>query len=321
MTPFQLLSLQELVALELPPRRWVIEDLVPAQALTRFGAREKGGKSLMTIDMACSVVLAEPFAGLGVTPGPAALFPLEEYIGEVRTRIETRLEPDFDVATADHAPLYVFPSDDPDAGGFRLESPTAIARLDATIAAYGLDLLFIDTLREAHGKKEDSADEMAPVIKPVRRLAHKTGCAIVLVHHFNKQGTSRGSTAIDAAMDQLISFHPAEDAATLAGTLEVKGRYGPKLDLGVQLEAGLRWERSTLAKVGKTAAREAILAALATAPGPLDAKAIAQTTGVKEATVRNALTALVKERPSPVISIGGGTRSDPRMFALADEAA
>jgi hypothetical protein len=299
----------------------MIEHVVPARAASRMGGREKGGKSLMSVDMACSVVLGEPFAGQATTPGPVALFPLEEYVGDVRQRILTRLGPNFEVATADHAPLYVLPSDDPDAGGFRLETATAIARLRATIEAYGLDLLFIDTLREAHGAKEDSADEMAPVIKPVRRLAHETGCAIVLVHHFNKQGTSRGSTAIDAAVDHLISFHPAEDAATLAGTLEIKGRYGPKIELGVRLGDGLRWEPTAVATVGKIAARTAILGALAVAPEPLDAKALVEVTGFKEQTVRNVLTALTKERPSPLVPVGDGTRRDPRRFALAEEAA
>src|SRR5215203_504438 len=89
--PYPLLDLGALVALELPPREAVIDGLVYCRSLTRLGAREKAGKSLMGVDMACSTVLGEDFLGRPTRQGPVALIPLEELIGEVRQRILTRL--------------------------------------------------------------------------------------------------------------------------------------------------------------------------------------------------------------------------------------
>src|SRR4051812_2542529 len=85
--PYPLLDLGELVALKLPPREAVIEGLIYCRSIVRLGAREKSGKSLMGVDMACSVVLGEEFLGRPTRRGPVALIPLEEQIAEIRQRI------------------------------------------------------------------------------------------------------------------------------------------------------------------------------------------------------------------------------------------
>jgi RecA-family ATPase len=41
-------------------------------------------------------------------------------------------------------------------------------------------LVVLDPLRELHSGREDLSDEMAPIIRPLRQIAHETGVTIAL---------------------------------------------------------------------------------------------------------------------------------------------
>ena len=102
-------------------------------------------------------------------------------------------------------------------------------------------LVVLDTLRELHTSQEDRSDEMGPLLRPVRQLAHQTGTTILVNHHQNRGGTFRGSTAIRAAFDLEWAFTRTDDddeAGDPKGTLKVEGRHGPRTILKVRLGHG-----------------------------------------------------------------------------------
>ena len=86
----------------------------------------------------------------------------------------------------------------------RLDDPTAMPRLTSSGSTSPEPILKLssDTLRELHDLARERIGAMSPLLRPLRELAHETGCAIMPIHHQNKQDSFRGSTAILAAFDQ-----------------------------------------------------------------------------------------------------------------------
>ncbi len=310
---FQPLSLDELFALDLPEPEWVVDGVLPLGAATLLSAREKAGKGLLTIDLCASVALGEPFLDRAVREGPAIYCAAEENIRDVRERLDARLRGRRD------APLYVLRLDGSTDDRLRLDDPAAMQRLWGMVEALAPVVVVLDTLRELHDRQEDSSDEMGPLLRPVRQLAHQANTAVVVNHHQNKLGGFRGSTAIRAAFDLEWAFTRTDDAAVdgsaATGTLRVEGRHGPRQVLHVRLGEGLRWLPANAPPViAEAAIRERILAHLATSGGWQTAAEIATGLGVATKTVQNALTLMMTEEPRPVATAGTGHKGDPRRF-------
>jgi hypothetical protein len=72
-------------------------------------------------------------------------------------------------------------------------------------AAVGPDIVILDTLHGATaGADENSARDMGVVLGSVRYIRAALGCAVLLVHHANKSGGYRGSSALHGAVDLMV---------------------------------------------------------------------------------------------------------------------
>lgn len=68
-----------------------------------------------------------------------------------------------------------------------------------------LDLLIVDTLHSAtYGADENNAKDAGLIIQAAKYAVQALGCAVVLVHHANRAGKYRGSSAFHGAMDGMI---------------------------------------------------------------------------------------------------------------------
>jgi RecA-family ATPase len=85
-------------------------------------------------------------------------------------------------------------------------------------AAQPLDLLILDTLHTAStAADENSAKDMGKVLHLCRWAANELGCAVLLVHHTNKNGSAeRGSSSLRGAMDFMIEIKRISDDGTKA---------------------------------------------------------------------------------------------------------
>ena len=54
------------------------------------------------------------------------------------------------------------------------------------------------------GADENAVQDVQPVLMNLRKVAEETGAAIELIHHSNKSGHYRGSSAISGAVDLLL---------------------------------------------------------------------------------------------------------------------
>ena len=315
--PLRSFSLADLETLEFPPLAFVVDQLIPTGGLVLLVGRPKAGKSLLGLDLAVSVACGETFLGRATTAGPVVLVPGEDALSLVRSRLWARLGPER------AAPLHVIPADGSLDQSVRLDDAASFARLAAKVAELEPALLILDPLREFHTRKENDADEMAALLRPLRQLAHETGTAILLVHHRNKHATdasraTRGSSAIPGSVDVIITLDCPDDEAggEAAGkvlTLSAEGRYGPRQHLGAQLGAGLRWELAG-ARVGDESLAPRIARHLEVTGAVLAAEELAEALQAAKGSVQNALTGLYKR--GRVRRVGAGTKTTPYRYGI-----
>ena len=88
-----------------------------------------------------------------------------------------------------------------------------VAEFILTISPHKPVLVVLDTLaRCMAGGDENSAQTMGLVVSACDRIREATGAAVMPVHHTGKQGgTERGSSALRAAADQVISLENSDD--------------------------------------------------------------------------------------------------------------
>jgi hypothetical protein len=316
------LTLSELVAIEIPPRKDLVEELLPEGQLTLFSGREKSGKTLIATDLACCIALAQPFLGKDVRPGPVIFAVLEENIRDVRDRLLKRLG---NLYVGESVPLQVLPVNGYGDAVLRLDQIECVAALAHMIDEHAPCLVVIDPFRETHGLRENDSDDMAALIRPVRQIAHAKNCVIVLIHHMGWSGHARGSTAISAGVDLLWTFQSPDAESRVvgqapAGTLMVKGRYGPTLALGISMTDDLRWSTDGGVINRSRGTRQAILRCIRAHPDGLDAHEIAGEIGVSDKTVQNEITALLKQEPCPLVVEGKATNQQGRRFRLVESA-
>lgn len=318
-TPFQSLTLSDLESMSFPPVEWIIDGVLPAGALALLVGRPKAGKSLLTLDMLASVALGETYIDRATAQGPAIYFPAEDALRMVRSRLFTR------IGSERTAPIHVVPADGSLDQSIRLDDPESFIRLAATIEAVRPSLVVLDPFREFHHRKENDADDMAAVLRPLRNLAHQTDTAVVLVHHRNKHASdpalaTRGSSAITGGVDVVmtceLSNESDEDELTPDQTLtiRVEGRYGPRMKLGARLRTGLRWEPATPRMADDLNAGDKVLRHLEVAGGAFTADELVTETGMATRTIQNALPALVKG--GRIVRQGSGKKGEPYRYQL-----
>jgi hypothetical protein len=313
------LTLRELYSFEIPRREWVVDEILPRGSLTLLAAREKAGKSLLAVDLCCSVAAGEPFLDRAVTPGPTLLVPAEDHIREIQDRVQTRL------GGRDDPPVLVLPVNGFTEDHIRLEDPASMQGLYDLLATEEVATMVLDPMRELHHQREDSADDMGPLLAPLRQMAHQTNTAIVLNHHMSRSGHSRGSTAIKAAADQEWAFQrtTTEDGSleeTVRGTIRVEGRFGPPLSVHVELIETLRWQvvdAQPRQREGASA-RGRVLSLLRTTGEWLEAQILADRLGEPVKTIQNVISVLLGEESPLIVHRGSGRRNDPRQYHAPD---
>lgn len=198
--------------LDVSEPEYLIDGLIPRQALCALVAPPKQGKTFVALELAARVakepdidpVIAqceeEMFGGRRrIAHGPVLYFASEGQQG-LRARV-ARWSLKHEGGKLPHLHLFgrVPPLEDPArAIGFILEAMRQVLKEGTSPA-----LLVIDVLRAAFAGEENSSDTMIVVTKTAEILARLTGATVLLVHHSTKADPSelRGSSALAGALD------------------------------------------------------------------------------------------------------------------------
>ncbi|MGH2904359.1 MAG: AAA family ATPase, partial [Solirubrobacteraceae bacterium] len=192
------LDVPGMVAVPPPPVEWLARPLIARGSLTVLYAPGGDGKSLLAGALAGAIAEGTEVAGIECQKGTAIYLDAENGEHEIHRRVHTLGLPGEGVAVADASSFDLRRDLDVLAGVLRERQP---------------DLAVLDSFRSlTPGLDENDTKQTAAAIDPLRRLAHETGVAVLLIHHSNKAGRDfRGASSIRDACDVLWHLGRADD--------------------------------------------------------------------------------------------------------------
>ena len=182
----------------LPPVRWRVRGVLPADGIGALFGASGAGKSFLALDLLGTVAKGGEWFGCRVTPAPVLYLGLEGEAG-----ISQRLK----AHQMRHGAL---------AAGFLfilqpLDIRNAADRADliaaARAAGYSDGVLCIDTLnRAAPGADENDSAAMGAIIAAAKALQAALGGLVLLIHHTGKDASKglRGHSSLHAALDSAL---------------------------------------------------------------------------------------------------------------------
>ena len=215
------------------PPDYQIDGVLVRNSLASIVAKEASFKSFVAIGMAAAVHTGTPWAGHDAERAPV-LYLAAEGQGGLRRRLRA-----WEIVNGQSlAALMILPEP------VRFLDTADVEALHAEIAALPdmPALIVVDTLaRNFGGGNENGADDMGRFIAACDRLRALTSACILVIHHENKLGGYRGSTAFAGAMDTMIEAKREGTAVTLACKKQKDdGEFDPihlaarVVDLGIQ---------------------------------------------------------------------------------------
>lgn len=224
-----------------PPRKWLVEKLIPAKTVTLFSGDGGTGKSLIALQLAIATVTDTAWIMQSVAPGKAIFLSAEDDDDELHRRtndVLRNIDRDYDDLSGltlrslagDPALLAV-------ESQMGLIETELFKELDRRVAEETPELVVIDTLADVYPSNENDRAKVRQFVGILRGLAIKRNCAVVLLAHpslaglSNKTGTS-GSTAWNNSVRSRLylsritddGFEPDPNARVMS---TMKANYGP----------------------------------------------------------------------------------------------
>ncbi len=198
------MSAGDLLKANLPPLRWVIQDLLPRPGVGILGGAPKAGKSWLSLQMARGVSIGETVLERTVLEkGRVLYYALEDGPSRLQRRIlQANWKGNEDV-------IFLFGDSLPplDDGG--------LVTLESDIVAHKPVLAIIDSLAAAKTGRLDENDggQVAELMYAISRMSHNYDLSLLIVHHHRKMTTGsplgdlRGSGAIGGAADAIMALY------------------------------------------------------------------------------------------------------------------
>jgi hypothetical protein len=188
-----------------PEISWIIRDHLGRRWVCIWFGEPGSKKTWILLDQAVTVAMGEEW--LGFQSYRTKVLFVDEESGE--ERFLRRLG---DAMRAHNAPADL-PIRYTSLAGFNLTDPSGAAKLERVIAAVQPGLVIIDAFADLMlGGDENLVRDTQPILACLRRIAERQNCAIEVVHHVNKSGDYRGSTALKGAVDCMISIESRPDS-------------------------------------------------------------------------------------------------------------
>jgi len=235
MPVFRTLSVDDLD--NLPDPEWLVDGILPADALTTVYGAPGSTKSFFALDVACCVASGLPLNGRAVKQG-VAMYCVGEGLRGLKWRIESwkLAHPTADFAALEEN-LIIVPH------AVRLLEPNEQSMLLNTAKEISeerdLRLFIIDTwARSLTGGDENSAQDAGVAIDVCEKVRTETGASPLVVHHSGADGMrERGSTALRGASDCTLHMQKEEASGVITLTCKKSKDSEPFSPIRFKLEA------------------------------------------------------------------------------------
>lgn len=88
----------------------------------------------------------------------------------------------------------------------KLDNTSDVIDLINFISINEYEVILIDALSDVMDGDENSKEHVQPVFNNLRKIAEETGALIIMIHHSNKLGGYRGSSAIKGSVDLMLEI-------------------------------------------------------------------------------------------------------------------
>lgn len=181
---FSPIPLSDLFARPELERRWLVGGFVPSGTVIGLIASGGTGKTLLAYDLVKSIASGLPWNGFPVNQGKCLIVQTDEQWTDTVDRLEIAGFRDIDPNMVMFVEHWQF---------------AHLSRLAEFIKDQGISFCVIDsftsTNRRSAAEEKDTA--YAKCIYDLRDLASQTGCTFLVLHHTNKSGGARGTTAFE----------------------------------------------------------------------------------------------------------------------------
>jgi hypothetical protein len=205
----QPIPLSELLAMEFASPKWLVDGLIPHEAVSIISGAPASYKTFITLDIALKVSRGEKLFGeFETSKCPVLIVDEENSPRLLQTRIKL-------LSHSTDYPVYVASR-----GGFQLGEDN-VEKLIQTAKNKNIGLIIFDSFICIHGADENSASDMRNVMKHLKEFA-KNGIAVIVIHHHRKKKEDRnaaqdlrGSSDILAQVDCHLAIDRKSNSASV----------------------------------------------------------------------------------------------------------
>jgi hypothetical protein len=276
----------DLIAMDLPPLRWIVPDLIP-EGTTVIASPPKIGKSCLVYQIVVETALGGDLLDRRVTPGSALYLALEDGARRGRDRLLAALAG----RTMPAGRLEV-----------RWSAPAIGAGLEDDLERWldahpDASVVALDTLGKVRGRGEKGANAYQVDVDDLGRLQgifRDRSIALLIVHHSRKEtgddflASVSGTYGLTGSADTIVVVKRKRMEAF--GTIEVTGRDVPDATLPARFD-GLTWH-SAPAVVTEGRFERSEVYEIVAERGPIFAQAISEIVGKSRQSVQGLVSAL-----------------------------
>ena len=177
-----------------------IEGYLPTESIAMDVGVQGIGKTIFNLNKAICLSAEATWFGLKIPNAVKVLYFIAEggYFS-IQSRIKTmaqnmEIQPKEGLLTI--APIKPF----------KITDPNDFQLIESEINKISPDVIFFDPLVKIHNSDENSNNEMEEVMNQLRSLITGKNRSIIIVHHTNKGGDSRGASAIEGDVDSSLQI-------------------------------------------------------------------------------------------------------------------
>ena len=178
----------------------IINNIMKSKGVYLLVSNPKVGKSMLALQLSCSVINGTPFLGQKVNQSPVLYVTTESDAGQLKERLE------FLELSAKNDSLFIIDR--------QTKSNISLRDIEYDIKVFAEDyngkLIILDMLKDIDfgvqydiNNYQDVAQQVFPKL---RAYCDKYNVTFLVTHHLNKTGKTLGSVALDATVDGRITL-------------------------------------------------------------------------------------------------------------------
>lgn len=297
------------------PIDWVIEDLFSEGSVSIVFGEPGAKKTYAMLDACVCVALGKPWLGKEVTQGRALFIDEESGQRRIERRIRqvVRGHDGDDQIPLEYLTLEMFGL------GVKADIETIINEINRR----KVDFVVIDALADVTaGSDENSVQDMQPMMMNLRKMGESTKAAVIVIHHSNKGGKYRGSSALKGGVDLLLKVTSEKQSPLIKFDME-KARDTEEIEFAAKahfsedcffLESADPSEFDVVKKIG--VAETYVLKILSVNGNMLRKDILESPEGCSESSARNSIYTLVEKKY--IQRIDNGARGTQATFGLTE---